>query len=121
MSHTHLISSGTTRPGHRFHVYLRALPVEINILALVLLSDDGRYCDRSARNLATSTHRPPPPPLLYQADGERNGLKQQQQQQQHQRKKEEEAQQEACPVKAIKRILRPANTEELQQLREKVG
>ncbi|CAM9386759.1 unnamed protein product [Ectocarpus sp. 6 AP-2014] len=54
-----------------------------------------------------------------EADGERNGLKQQQQQQQQQRKKEEEAQQEACPVKAIKRILRPANTEELQQLREK--
>lgn len=49
-----------------------------------------------------------------QEDGGKNAFKQQQQ------KKQEQAQEEVCPVKAIKRILRPASPKELEQLEEKV-
>ncbi|CAN0463782.1 unnamed protein product, partial [Laminaria digitata] len=49
------------------------------------------------------------------SDGGKNASKQQQQQ-----KKQEEARVETCPVKAMKRVLRPATAKELEQLEEKV-
>ena len=58
--------------------------------------------------------------IPLQEDGGKNASKQQQQQQQQQQKKQEEARVETCPVKAMKRVLRPATAKELEQLEEKV-
>ncbi|CAM9576572.1 unnamed protein product [Pylaiella littoralis] len=54
------------------------------------------------------------------AEEDEKNLGSKQQQQQQQRKVRDEAQEEVvCPVRAMKRILRPADSKELQQLREK--
>ena len=52
--------------------------------------------------------------MCIRDSGGKNASKQQQQ------KKQEEARVETCPVKAMKRILRPATANELEQLEEKV-
>lgn len=71
---------------------------------------------RETASVRSLTYPPPPLPRhVLQEDGEKNGSKQQQR-----KKQEDPPEEEACPVKAIKRILRPANAAELQQLREKV-
>ena len=56
---------------------------------------------------------------MAQADGDKNSTASRQQQQKKQQQ-QEAAREEACPVRTIKKILRPATLEELEQLQQKV-
>lgn len=75
----------------------------------------ARSCSPSSRWQSGLLVDPP----VSQDDGGKNGSKSSKQQQQQ--KRQEESQEEICPVRAIKRILRAATEKELDQLAEKVS